>query len=108
MDRIYKNIKDSKYIKADIIYQWKDETENEWYTYIVDRKENADFNHLLDEIFKDWKKEARKEAWKNKEPIYNDDNKMIGYRLYPERNFDGKNRYYETRLIITFSNVGDL
>lgn len=95
--------KDTETLEAEVIRQWYDETDNDWKTYNVERKEAEDFKTLLDIIFSGWKSSARTKAWKTREPIYNDKKMKIGYIITPqEKDFDSKDRYYNERLMMIF------
>jgi len=95
--------KDTETLEAEVIQQWYDETDNDWKTYNVERKQAEGLETLLNIIFSGWKNSARIKAWKTRKPIYNDKKMKIGYIITPpDKNFDNQDRYYNERLMVIF------
>jgi len=88
--------KDISVVEAELISQWYDKKEKGWRTYNAERKQGNNVQSLLDAILKE-------KSLKKIEPVYNAENKKIGYifRL-PDRKFVGESEPHKERIIVIF------
>jgi len=95
IDIVGKLGKDISIIEAEVMRQWYDKLEG-WKTYNVERKQGNDVQSLINSILK-------KESLKKIEPVYNDENKKIGYIFsLPDRKFVNESESHKERIIVIF------